>query len=375
MKVALVVDRFDALAGGLEKWTVQFAGFLIGRGHEVHVVTFEAATDLPVTLHLLSSSPTLVARATAIEHCLEALQADVVHDSGAGWSADVFHPQTGSRLRSLEHEIAAHSRLRRLKAAISPRTQLRRHRMAAMERRQLRRARRVVAVSARIRDYLAADFGVDPAQIDVIRNGVDTAYFDPSRIGQFRTGRRDGLGVADTTALCLCSAHNLRLKGVDTAIRAVAQIRRSGCDIHLAVAGGVPDAEWRALAAASGGSDTVTFLGQVDDMRPVFAASDIYVHPTRWDACSLSTIEAAAAGLPVITTAINGAAELIDDGITGFVLADPDDVTSLSVRLRALLDPGLRRRIGNAALAASKQHDLDTNLAAVEAVLARCVRQ
>jgi UDP-glucose:(heptosyl)LPS alpha-1,3-glucosyltransferase len=138
-------------------------------------------------------------------------------------------------------------------------------------------------------------------------------------------------------------------------------------DVHLAIAGSAPDAEWIRLAAESG--ERIRFLGPIDDMAPLFAAADALVHPTRWDACSLSTIEAGAAGLPVITTAKNGAAELIRDGETGFVLADPEDVAMLAERMRRLLDPALRRRMGAAAREASQGHDVRANHEAVLSVL------
>jgi UDP-glucose:(heptosyl)LPS alpha-1,3-glucosyltransferase len=93
------------------------------------------------------------------------------------------------------------------------------------------------------------------------------------------------------------------------------------------------------------------------------------VHPTRWDACSLVTIEGLAAGLPVITTAMNGASELITDGRSGFVLPDPEDVPALAASMRQLLDPGRRRCIGAAARQMAVHHDSRDNFRAVEELL------
>jgi UDP-glucose:(heptosyl)LPS alpha-1,3-glucosyltransferase len=174
------------------------------------------------------------------------------------------------------------------------------------------------------------------------------------------------LGVGGST-LFLGSAHNIKLKGMDTAIRAVRRLAAQGADVVLAIAGGEPDAKWRAMTACLG--KRVRFLGLVDDMTPLFAAADALVHPTRWDACSLSTIEAGAAGLSVITTARNGAAELIREGETGFVLPDPEDVAALADRIGRLLDPALRARMGAAAREASLGHDLRANYEAVERVM------
>ena len=65
-------------------------------------------------------------------------------------------------------------------------------------------------------------------------------------------------------------------------------------------------------------SGTECMLGPVENMAPIFAAADVFMHPTWWNACSLSTIKAGVAALPVITTAVKGASELIEGGRISF---------------------------------------------------------
>ncbi len=149
----------------------------------------------------------------------------------------------------------------------------------------------------------------------------------------------------------------------------MASLAADGCDARLAVAGGSPGRAWRRLANRLGLARRVLFLGPVDAMEALFAAADCCVHPTRWDACSLSTIEAMAAGLPVITTAMNGASELITHGETGFVMADPDDVASLARFMRILMNKDVRRRMGNKAGDAASHFDVTGNYRAVEALM------
>lgn len=369
MRIALVTERFDGLAGGLERWTVQFAAHLLQQGHEVHVVTFaEANHALPVVLHVLDYKRSVLARGQAVEAYLERLRPDIAHDTGNGWSGDVFHPQTGSHLSSLDHYIAAHGPVRRMMAGLSPSMTLRRRRMAKLEVLQASMARRVIAVSRRIARDLTDRHGVPESFISVIPNGVDTARFAPPRLARFRKATRQALGVGNSVVF-LGAAYNLRLKGMDTAIRALAAVRATGADVRLVVAGGTPNGFWDQLIADLGLGGRVHMLGPVEDMAPIFAAADVYVHPTRWDACSLSTIEAGAAALPVITTAMNGASELIEHGGTGFVLADPEDVGALSACMQRLLASDMRRRIGQAAHEASKAHDIRINLSLVETIL------
>ena len=76
-------------------------------------------------MHVLPDPRSFYGRALAVEAAVGGLGPMVLHDSGTGWSAHVFHPQTGSRLLSMEQEIHSHVRLRRLRAAVSPRLNLR----------------------------------------------------------------------------------------------------------------------------------------------------------------------------------------------------------------------------------------------------------
>src|SRR6202011_200606 len=71
-------------------------------------------------------------------------------------------------------------------------------------------------------------------------------------------------------------------------------------------------------------ADVVHLLGFLPEIRPAFHASDFFVLPTYYDPCSLVVFEALACGLPVITTACNGAGELITEGREGFVITHPD---------------------------------------------------
>jgi UDP-glucose:(heptosyl)LPS alpha-1,3-glucosyltransferase len=375
LRIGLITDEFNPEGGGAERWTAQFAEHLLAAGHEVHVITFRVSGQhgLP-QMHVLPDPQSLYGRALAVEAAVGGLGPMVLHDSGTGWSGHVFHPQTGSRLFSMQQEIHSHVRLRQLRAAVSPRLNLRRLRMTQIEARAATRARRVIAVSRRLCGMLVARHRLDEQIVTVIPNGVDTARFAPERLASLRAPERARLGVRDEL-LCLMVAHNLRLKGFDTALQALAMLRRDGIEPRLAVVGGVPDPLWSDLVGRMGLAHCVTVHGPVVEVERFYAAADVLVHPTRWDACSLATIEAMVAGLPVITTAANGAADLITDGTDGYVLADAEDHRMLAGCIAALRDPTLRITIGRAAHLASTNADIRANCRAVEAVLAEVARE
>lgn len=353
MRIGLVVENFDPLCGGLEQWAVRHATQLVTRGHEVHVAAavFDRSVDsLPIIRHGLTRGGGRLGFARNAEAVMRRLALDVVHDTGAGWYCDVFQPHYGSRLAVIEQKIrSAPAWVRPAKRAIvavAPRYR----RFAELTRRQYTDDGRILlALSRRVADDFRRLHGVADERIRLIYNGVDTERFSPDNRRQWRDETRSRLKVDDGTTLLLIVAHNFRLKGVPTLLRAMQRLAASERRVHLAVVGGKRRSRRGGMARRSGVAGSVTFVGPVSDTRPYYAAADLYVQPTQYDACSLVVLEALAAGLPVITSRCNGAAELMREGVQGRLLDDPRDDRRLAEQIDQLLDPALRLRLGRAA--------------------------
>ncbi len=142
------------------------------------------------------------------------------------------------------------------------------------------------------------------------------------------------------------------LKGHAVLLDALAQLRdREGWTCRLAGGAQRPhEAQYmqslRAQAAALGIADRVEFLGDRSDIPGLLACADIYCQPNiEPDAFGLSLIEALAAGLPVVTSALGGAKEIVDE--TCGVLVAPRDAAALASQLSGLLENrGHRERLG-----------------------------
>jgi UDP-glucose:(heptosyl)LPS alpha-1,3-glucosyltransferase len=369
MKIALVIEYFDPSSGGAGQWTIAFAKHLLEHGHTVSVVSFlEGHHGLPVQTTVLPHSRFPLTRARRISKCIVELKPDVVYDAGVGASGHVFHPHAGSLLLSHNVLVAKYPKLRRLRTKISPRGWYFRWSMARLEHQQAVHADRIVAVSRRVGKLLAGRHGLSADRICVVPNGVDTDRFDPTRLAELREPTRRALQVGGET-LFVIVAHNMLLKGVDTAIRAIAALVNERAAARLVVAGCDPDNFWTGLALKHGVASHVHFVKYVADIAPIYAAADALVHPTRWDACSLATLEGLAAGLPVVTTSMNGAAELITHGWDGLVFSDPEDMVALASHMRALLDPRARKRIGTRARETALRLNARDNFLAVEKIL------
>jgi UDP-glucose:(heptosyl)LPS alpha-1,3-glucosyltransferase len=366
MRVGLVVEQFDPLRGGKEQWSAQFASKLLRRGHEVHVVASrfgEQVRAMPIVRHRLRSTRSPIDFAKAAERTLRALALDVVHDTGAGWYCDVFQPHGGSRRALSEHNLFTLPRwMRPWKRAVDPWLPRYRRFEALMARQYVDDGRILLALSRQTLADFQRIHGVPREQIRLGYNGVDTVRFAPEHRATYRRAVRQWLGVDDRTLLLLIVAHNFALKGVPTLLRAMGRWTAQRRPVHLVVVGGKRLARHERAAARLGAASTVTFTGTVGNTVPFYAAADVYVHPTFHDSCSLVVLEALASGLPVITSRLNGAAELLTEGVEGYVLPDPANVDDLLARLEPLFDASARRELGRAARSLALEHTLERNV-------------
>ena len=356
-RVALLVGRFIPALCGLESWAHDLAVALVARGHEVRVLTTEAAVHPPgVRIDLVPASGRPMEQARGFAAAIRCLGDHIVHDTGVGLGADVLQPQMGCRVLNIRRDAAQLSHWRRLRLATSPAHRRYAWTMARLERAQLAAAGCVVAVSRATAAAFSARYGVAEHRIRIIPNGIDTQRFHPVHAARTRTLTREALGLWPGTLVLLAAASNFRLKGVHHAIAALAMILPQAGEVCLLVAGDGPVGEFGALARQAGVGDRVRFLGRVTDMPALLGAADVFVHPTAHDACSLATLEAMASGLPVITTQRNGAADGITEGREGFVLEAPG-AAALADRLLALRDPERRAAMGAAARLLAERHD------------------
>lgn len=366
MRIGLVLEQFDPARGGREQWTWAFTQRLLELGHEVHVVARAFSTktrQVPIACHPVYCDPSPIAFAGAVRAVLEPLTLDIVHDMGMGWYCDVFHPHGGSMASSAERKLLfLPAWLRGLKRMAN--RMLPRHRTfhTLMQRQYADHGQIVLALS----QASAADFqrfhGVTPERIRIVYNGVDTERFSPRRCQPQREPTRRRLGLGADTLMALIVAHNFRLKGVATLLGAMRRLQTAGRDVRLVIVGGKHIDSWQRYVTRLGLSEQVTFVGRVDDPLPYYAAADCYVHPTYYDPCSLVALEAAACGLPLITSRYNGASEMFRDGEDVLLVDDPADESAMAGVMRTLLDDATRQRLGEAARTTILQHSFHRNV-------------
>ena len=174
------------------------------------------------------------------------------------------------------------------------------------------------------------EYGVPPERIKIIPPGVDTAWWAPPP-GQRQTAHR--------TRLLFVGADFAR-KGGDLLLDVWRSHFADECELHLVTRGDVTPEPGVVVYRDFSPNDP--------GLRSLYHSCDALVLPTRADCFSLASIEAMAAGLPVITTNVGGIPDIVDDGTTGYLLA-PNDGAALRAAIERLVQaPQLQLQLGAA---------------------------
>jgi UDP-glucose:(heptosyl)LPS alpha-1,3-glucosyltransferase len=227
----------------------------------------------------------------------------------------------------------------------------------------------IIAVSAKTASELERYLGIDPARLTVIYNGIDTKRFSPP---ESRAQARAELAAVvtplrDEAIVLLFIGYSFHRKGLGRAIAALPGVRDDR--VELWVAGGDDRAPYVRSARELGVAERVRFLGHQSNVVGLLQAADAFVLPTSYDPFPLVLMEAIGCGTPVITSRAAGIAEVMTDGVEGYLLDDPLSVPELTGALnRFLQEPDHWPQMGAAARQLALQWDWDSIWRRTEAV-------
>jgi UDP-glucose:(heptosyl)LPS alpha-1,3-glucosyltransferase len=281
---------------------------------------------------------------------------------------DVYRAGDGVHRRWLELRRRVASVFERLGMAINPY-----HRYVCGAERRLfehPRLRAVICNSRMVADEIRRAFRIDAGKLHVVYSGVDLEHFHPRQREALRGAARAEIGCQPRDTLFLFVGAGFARKGLGAAIEALKLANHRS--YWLVVVGKDREAARFAAQAAALG-DRVRFLGGREDVRPLYAAADCLILPSRYDPFPNTVLESLAMGLPVIVSNHAGAAEIIVHGVNGWV-CEPDDPAGLA-RLMREADGAMRNgALPAAARASAERYGMDAmagNLAALYERLAR----
>ena len=363
VRIALVRQRYNPY-GGAERFIERALPALERAGAEVSLIARSWQSGAPgwEARKVVLANPPYVGNAwrdasfaRAARAAWEAGGFDLVqsHERIAG--CDVYRAGDGVHAHWLEIRRAAAGPLERIGIALNPY-----HRyVCAAERRLFEdpRLRAVICNSAMVREEIRQRFGLAPEKLHVIYNGVDLEHFHPRHRAALRATARSALGAGEQEVLFLFVGSGFWRKGLDAAIGALAACGDPA--FRLVVAGRDRDAaRYAALAAAAGVAGRVRLLGGREDVRPLYAAADCFILPTRYDPFPNTALEALAMGLPAIVGRRSGAAEILPPGEGGWI-CEPGDVPGLARRMREAALVARGEGAGTAARRTAEHYGID----------------
>ncbi len=340
MKLALVRRAFSPV-GGAELYLQRLLAALQEAGHELHLFAESWASPPPgVALHEIRFKASRAARPWAFAHgvsnALQSHHFDCVFSLERTLRQDVYRAGDGV------HRVWLAQRRRYLPWWRSFWTGGFHRAMMKLEKQTFDPAntRFVIVNSEMVRKEIESTFQFPSDRIFLVRNGVDLQRFRSQTDRREEARRKYNLSPNDF--VCLFVGSGWDRKGLQYVIDAL-PIAQTG------LANFVSKPTLKLLVVGKGRPRTpnpnIIFTGPVSDVESLYAAADLFTFVPIYEPSANVCIEALAAGLPVITSRFNGAAELITKPELGRVLEDPSDLHKLAAAIDCFAGRAERLRI------------------------------
>jgi glycosyltransferase involved in cell wall biosynthesis len=348
LRICYVVSFFHPFASGAERQALVQGAELARRGHTVHVVT-RSVPGYPIDdeeyqgvfIHRWVKTATTgplfgLSFVAGVIRALRQLRSeiDLVHTHQALWEAvatGLGRPFLAGIPTLVQPASAGY---------YGEAEELSRTRGARVLKRAIKSNTAFVAISAEIeREWRA--LGIEPGRITRIKSGVDITRYCP--------GPSDFESKLLPRPRAMFTGRLHPQKNIPLLLSAWVEVARK-TPANLLLVGPGPERErLKEQAEALGIAERVQFVGAVDDAAEVLRAADIFVLPSVAEGMSNSLLEAMATALPCVASGIGGNIDLIDDGRTGRLVAEPTPVAWAKVLVELLDDPEGGRRLGLAA--------------------------
>ncbi len=384
IRFAVGLRDFSKKRGGAERYLVEFCSRMAADGHEVHVYAERQDEKIagiffhPVKTIRFPKSLRLLSFAVRATRTIENGDYDITFGVGNTLRSDILQPHGGVHwawfwrsLRAYDHPLVWVVKF--LGRVLSPKQWVQGYIEDAPYRKD--RVHKIVAISDMVKQDMIRWYPIPGKRIAVVYNGVDIERFHPgNRRYRDEVRSRHGIGAEDLVVLFV--SNNFQMKGLGFLIQVLAKIKKEkSSSFKLLILGRDGQGSYLSLAKRMGISEEVIFAGSTKEPEKYYGASDFLVHPTFYDACSLTVFEALASGVPVITTHSNGASGIITQGQEGFVISDPRDDRALAETILLLSNREKLARASVAARRLAESYSLDRNWGEIRNILGEVFRQ
>ena len=366
MRIGLVKRSFRLQGGGERQIGYLIAG-LLAQGHAVHLFSEQPPRSAPpvgVTHHTVAAIPAPrsfrpLSFALRVRSALSHADLTVVQSFDRTLGQQIYRAGEGVHREWLQRKRRSLPALARSWSRLSLFDRV----LLALERRVLCQTPMIITNSQRGQEEIRHHYGVPGPRMLTIYNGVDTDRFHAGVGQRFRLTQRAAWGVSTADLVILFVGSGFHRKGLACVVETMGELRRRGVtNVRLIVIGKGRVAPYQRLTHKVAVSDVVRFEGLRADVERCYAGADLFVLPTLYDPFANTCLEAMACGLPVLTTAVNGATELMRDDLHGCVLEDTPSAASVADAVQRLLSWERRRAMGEAAQQLASNYPLSRAL-------------
>jgi UDP-glucose:(heptosyl)LPS alpha-1,3-glucosyltransferase len=364
LNIALVRRGYSP-SGGAEAYLRRLASGIVGLGHEAQLIATadwpENAWPLGSITRLRADSP--IGFADELEKIRPRIGCDVLMSLERVWRCDVYRAGDGVHQAWLNRRRKFEMPLQRFVRGIN-----RKHQdILTLEESLFAKTgvARVIANSEMVKNEIVDLYRYPANKIDIVRTGVPLEQFRFD--SESREEARSNLKLKPDEVALLFVGSGWERKGLRFAIEAFELCRDRR--LRLLVAGRGDARAYKPKRFFT--HEPVHFLGEVADLRSVYAAADIFILPSIYDPFSNACLEAVASGLPVVTTRDNGFSEVIEDGVHGSIVDLPNNVMALRDAIRSWSDESRRIAARSAILDRASQFDVSKNVEQTMTVLLR----
>ncbi len=333
MKIAIIRKKY-IFHGGSESFSNSFIKALSEEGHEVHIyaIKWEILENLKnIYFHripCISFNSFLRDLTFAISSLFllkrERAYYDIIQSHDKTLFQDIYRAGDGCHIEWLKQRWKIKGILGKLSILLNPYHWL----ILILERKIFNghRFKKIIAISEFVKKNILDNYNVDEKDIEVIYNAVDLQRFNPANKNIYRKEIRNKYSIPEDKFVILFVGSGFERKGLNYLLRALDLVTDP---LTLLIVG-------KGLKIQSkdfNNKHQILFCGAQREIFKYYAASDIFVFPALYEPFGNVHLEALASGLPVITTKLTGAAEVIKNDIHGYVIPTPEEYSLIAEKI------------------------------------------
>ncbi|MEJ5226582.1 glycosyltransferase family 4 protein [Thermodesulfovibrio sp.] len=338
MQIAIIRKKFT-FHGGSESYINSLIKFLIAKGHKVYIYSIKwqnSPQGLPIIFKKIPalSFSSFLRDLTFIVFGYFVLRKDrnnidIIQSHDKFLIQDIYRAGDGCHIQWLKERWKRVNFFKKIAILLNPY-----HWLILLIERMIfkgKRFKKVIAISEMVKRNIVENYELDPDDIVIIYNGTDLDKFEKLDRETYRNQIRKKFGIDNKDFVLLFVGSGFERKGVKYLIEAAEKVEQP---LTVLVVGKGNSKRYVKYIK----KQRVIFCGPQREIEKFYVASDLFLFPTIYEPFGLVVLEAMASGLPVITTKLCGASEIITHGENGFVVDTPEETHKIAEFIKILTE-------------------------------------